>query len=1076
MPHPHPHANSTANSTSIIAGGASHALHDGRGSRAHHMFAFVGVVLVVGAVAKNALAGSKVPYTVFMFLFGCVLGALTFVWDGIEDYVPVDELPPEFIFYIFLPILIFQGAFDWEARVFKEVVGHVLILAFPGLVLATAMTGAVCKLMYGSWSWPTALLFGSLISATDPVATVALLRELGADKSVTGVIDGEALLNDGSAIVLFALLLPSVASGSFDSSFGDVVVSSLQLVLGALLLGLVVGSLMVFALERTYNDVVVEITITYGASAVAFYLADHAFGFSGVITIVVTGLCFSFRRYAVSPESSHALNEAWEIMVYVANTVIFTMVGLLIAREGIEGVSWYDVGMLFILYVALMFIRFVMVACAWPIMRMSLPITWEGVVLISYSGLRGAVALTLALAIKQNTHINEHIRHLFLFLTAGIVVLTTLINGCTCLPLVRYLGLNRKPAAKRAMMTQAVNSVASSMMLAITEMQTDSLLHSSSWGAVRKRTVHRLEDPYKLPEDNDANHSSNIPSESTASSQDLARFVWLRSMKGTVHRLHETGMLSQGSFYALHTLLCERIEEAKLISFRDIQIIVHPLAFIFSASASDQNRRLRDLCTRIALLLVPGLKQTHEMQELEVFLAYRAALQRVLEVLRQQKKMVLAQEVGEASEHQQQHAELLEHTRNELNCIETMLSQRMDLRPKIDFALKTRIASRTILNSGQSEINAMVKACALAHEEAAILQSDLDDVILTSLKAPRVTGTGKHDVLFRELRLLRCLPRAERERLYAATTQRVFDFGEALAPNQNEDTIFIVAHGLVRVTWHGDGANTPHPLVGEGTYLPMSTAFSFAAASSIVEVFSIPTSIWESLISGNPHGMFATRTRSVLDVFVSFPAMWRARRLNGGGDAEEGECVVDSLVGELNKEPDSEAQDDSDALATLLLNHARYHGTTRTCERDGPYVTQPGRAVYICLGTSPPRVLVHQQGGGAVHDFREGDRVLVVPTLSSVLGATSLDDSGSDPSTTGGEYLCHFEDASSDMSDVVSTTTATEHHHALGSLATPLEGRGGVVYFGITPYATKRRHRLMMESGGSALEMADVLF
>eukprot|EP00759_Apiculatamorpha_spiralis_P000177 PhF_6_TR10037/c0_g1_i2/m.15416 len=394
-----------------------------------HIFLFLGITLLAGAFVKFSLGKSRIPYTVAMFLMGMICGLFVTFIPQLGTYIPIDYMPPTFIFYIFFPILIFQGSFEFEGLVFKETVWQLLLLAFPGLVIGTFVTAGFMKaFMYPDWSWIAALLYGSIISATDPVATVALLRQLNADKFITGILDGESIFNDGSSIVMFALLMPSMLEGQFSSSFGEIVLSAFQLCFGAVVLGMFCGGIMVYSLERVHNDPLVDVALTYGTSMVAFYLADTVCGFSGVITLAVAGLCFSFRRYCVSPQSAKSVNEFWEILVHMANTLIFTMVGFLVAKDGLADITIYDCAMIIVLYIGVTIARIVLVVASWPIMNLVFPISWQNIVLIAFSGLRGAVALTLSLAIRHDTRIDKNIRKLFLLLTAGIVIMTIFIN------------------------------------------------------------------------------------------------------------------------------------------------------------------------------------------------------------------------------------------------------------------------------------------------------------------------------------------------------------------------------------------------------------------------------------------------------------------------------------------------------------------------------------------------------------------------------------------------------------------------------------------------------------------------
>lgn len=196
--------------------------------------------------------------------------------DGILDagFTSIDTLHPDIILFVFVPALVFESAFSINTHVFLKMLPQALTLAFVGVAMQMGLVALVAYYLFDySWSWPTAFLLGSILSATDPVAVVALLRELGASVQLSTLIEGESLLNDGSAFVAFLVVLDFVTGENLRSG-GEIVVMLLRLTGGAFALGLafgIVGSLFV---AIVFMDSILETIITIVLPYLAFFVAE----------------------------------------------------------------------------------------------------------------------------------------------------------------------------------------------------------------------------------------------------------------------------------------------------------------------------------------------------------------------------------------------------------------------------------------------------------------------------------------------------------------------------------------------------------------------------------------------------------------------------------------------------------------------------------------------------------------------------------------------------------------------------------------------------------------------------------
>lgn len=164
---------------------------------------FGGISLLIGVSCRTLLRRTSIPYTVVLLIIGIALGSFEFgsnyhlgdLGNGIRIWADIDA---DLLLAVFLPILIFEGAFSMEVHQIKKCMAQMLLLAGPGVLISTVLIGAAVKLVFPyDWNWKTSLLLGAVLSATDPVAVVALLKDMGASKKLSTIVEGESMMNDG---------------------------------------------------------------------------------------------------------------------------------------------------------------------------------------------------------------------------------------------------------------------------------------------------------------------------------------------------------------------------------------------------------------------------------------------------------------------------------------------------------------------------------------------------------------------------------------------------------------------------------------------------------------------------------------------------------------------------------------------------------------------------------------------------------------------------------------------------------------------------------------------------------------
>ncbi|XP_028067608.1 sodium/hydrogen exchanger 8 isoform X1 [Camellia sinensis] len=468
---------------------------------------FFGISMVMGIASRHLLRGTRVPYTVALLILGIALGSLEYgthhqlgrIGDGIRLWANID---PNLLLAIFLPALLFESSFAMEVHQIKRCMAQMILLAGPGVLISTFCLGAALKLTFPyQWSWKMSLLLGGLLSATDPVAVVALLKELGASKKLSTIIEGESLMNDGTAIVVYQLFYRMVLGQSFN--VGSVLKFLTQVSLGAVGIGLAFGIASVLWLGFIFNDTVIEIALTLTVSYIAYFTAQEGADVSGVLAVMTLGMFYAaVARTAFKSDGQQSLHHFWDMVSYIANTLIFILSGVFIA-EGVirtdhifegHGNSW---GYLILLYVFVQVSRMIVVGVLYPSLRFfGYGLDWKEAIILVWSGLRGAVALALSLSVKQssgNSYIDSETGTLFVFFTGGIVFLTLIVNGSTTQFILHFLNMDKLSAPKRRILDYTKYEMLNTALKAFGDLGDDEELGPVDWPTV-KRHIKSLKD------------------------------------------------------------------------------------------------------------------------------------------------------------------------------------------------------------------------------------------------------------------------------------------------------------------------------------------------------------------------------------------------------------------------------------------------------------------------------------------------------------------------------------------------------------------------------------------------------
>jgi monovalent cation:H+ antiporter, CPA1 family len=388
--------------------------------------------LLIAASAIAVLAKRlRAPYTVALVAGGLMLSALRLPrLSPLDPGQRPDWLTPDVILIVFLPALVFEGGVKLNVRDLLRNSAPLLLLANLGVLLAALVTG---YLVHWTTGLPVqiALLFGAIISATDPISVLAIFKDLRMDKRLSLIVEGESLLNDGTAAALFQIVLAGIISGHVGVSKG--VGQFLFGVLG----GVVLGSFLGYAasgLTRTIDDPEVQITLT-AVVAYSSYLLAYQLHLSGIIATASAGLIVgNLGTKNCSAQTKTALESFWAYVAFIMNSLVFLLIGLEMHVDELLR-SWRPV---LLAIGAVLVGRALSVYLLVPVsnaLTEKIPLRWQHVIV--WGGLRGALALALALSLDSTFPDRARV----LDLTFGVVAFSILVQGLTIKPLLKRLRL-----------------------------------------------------------------------------------------------------------------------------------------------------------------------------------------------------------------------------------------------------------------------------------------------------------------------------------------------------------------------------------------------------------------------------------------------------------------------------------------------------------------------------------------------------------------------------------------------------------------------------------------------------------
>jgi monovalent cation:H+ antiporter, CPA1 family len=380
------------------------------------------VLLMVSAAVSLFVRWVKLPYSVGLVIVGLLIGLL--------NLLPGVKMTPGLILLVFLPALLFEASWNINVQELKQEKIALAVLSTAGVVISMFLVAGFLHFFLGLDA-NAALLFGSMISATDPISVIALFRKLNVDRRLILLLEGESLFNDGTAVVLFQLVMAFAVYGQTVSAPSGIL-EFLVVCAGGLGLGALVGFTISY-ITRFFDDHLPEIMLTSIAAYGSFMLGD-ALHVSPVLAVVVAGIVIGNygSRTSMSPSTRLAVNSFWEYAAFAGNSLVFLLIGIQISLAALEKYRLLILGGI----AATLLARIVVVYGLCPLLSSARnPISAGWMHLLFWGGLRGALCMSLALSLPLDYPLREPI----IIMCFGVVLFTLLVPGLTMEPLVKLM-------------------------------------------------------------------------------------------------------------------------------------------------------------------------------------------------------------------------------------------------------------------------------------------------------------------------------------------------------------------------------------------------------------------------------------------------------------------------------------------------------------------------------------------------------------------------------------------------------------------------------------------------------------
>jgi monovalent cation/hydrogen antiporter len=409
-------------------------------------------VLVLAILAPRL----RVPYAILLVLGGLLLGFV----PGLPRFI----LDPNLVFLLFLPPLLYSSAWLTSWRDFRANLRSISLLAIGLVLMTTVVVAVVAHLLIPGLPWAVAFVLGAIVSPTDAVAATAIAQRLGIPQRIVTVLEGESLVNDATGLVAYRFAVAAAVSGTF--SLGEAGVQFVVVGVGGIVLGLAAGWGLNFV-HRWLDNPPLEITVTLMTPFAVYLLGEEVLHVSGVLATVTTGLYLTCRAPTFFSSGTRLqANAVWNTLIFQLNGLVFILIGLQLPSilDLLDTTIARQSPLILVEYAVLVSLTVILLRLVWVFPAISLPRLlsrslrerdpypgWRTVVMVGWTGMRGAVSLAAALALPEVTANGAAFpeRALVVYLTFCVILATLVVQGLSLPLLIGGLGLQDDGASER---------------------------------------------------------------------------------------------------------------------------------------------------------------------------------------------------------------------------------------------------------------------------------------------------------------------------------------------------------------------------------------------------------------------------------------------------------------------------------------------------------------------------------------------------------------------------------------------------------------------------------------------------
>lgn len=408
------------------------------------------LLLFLATISVPIAARTRLPFEIFLVAASAIISLI--------PGLPQVEIRPIIVFNLILPPIIFSAAYFISWQDFKFNLRPISLLAF-GLTIFTAIAVAwIAHMLIPGFTWQQSFLLGAIVSPTDATSAVAVIKKLGAKRRLITVLEGESMINDATALILFRFSMTAIMWNTF--SLKEAASQFTLITLGGIATGLVIGFLSLYLLKKL-DDVQAETTLTF-ITAFGSYLIAERLGFSGVIATVVAGIYCGIRFHDFTNFTTRINTKSnWQTLIFIINCFAFTLIGIELPAV-IHNLGSYSViaiiGYSLAVILTLFIVRLIWVYSAAYLPRKLIPAiarkdpmpSWQMLFTLSWANMRGIISLAAVLAIPTHTITGALFpdRNVFIFITYCVIVATLLIPTLSLPFLIRVFKLIEDPAEK----------------------------------------------------------------------------------------------------------------------------------------------------------------------------------------------------------------------------------------------------------------------------------------------------------------------------------------------------------------------------------------------------------------------------------------------------------------------------------------------------------------------------------------------------------------------------------------------------------------------------------------------------